>query len=205
MKNKKQKKLRTKRRNKKKAPALPPATTIVRREESIPLAPSGAPAVKETIQNMNKVRRSVVDCLNMDLKRALKRVEMKLQAPLRDWERAELEVDWGTIPGIDKPFLKQPGAEKVCMWLGLRPQFETTEHELPDGHLEVITAVKMFHKKTKELVFEGPACSCSTMESNFRFRFVMIEETETPPNQEEAKRLKQEGKGKWKKASRWIR
>ena len=153
---------------------------------------------------MHKVRRFVLDCLNVDLKREERRVELKVRAPLKPWEIQELEVDWGTIPGLGKPFLKQPGAEKFLLWLGLRPEFEVTEKELPDGHLEVVSAVKILSKRTREKMFDGPACSCSTMESNFRFRFVAIEENETPPTRDEAEELTRKGLGKWKKARRWV-
>jgi hypothetical protein len=182
------------------------SVALLKKDEGMPLAPSSAmPTIQETIRNMHKVRRFVLDCLNVDLKREQKRVELKARAPLKEWEIQELETDWGTIPGLDKPFLKQPGAEKFLLWLGLRPEWEVTEKELPDGHLEVVSAVKVLSKRTKEKVFDGPACSCSTMESNFRFRFVMIEENETPPTREEAEELVRKGLGKWKKARRWVR
>lgn len=39
-------------------------------------------------------------------------------------------VDFGAIPGTDKPTLLKPGAEKLATFFGLAPVFETVEKEL---------------------------------------------------------------------------
>jgi hypothetical protein len=180
-----------------------PQTTALAVVEK-PLAPqivSAVPNVAETIKSLESVRRFVSSCLNTDLNRELGKLRAKgLQG--EDAQKAELalrdkyEIDWGTIPGVDKPFLKQPGAEKVMFWLNLRPKYTTQPLELGSGHLEVVCHVTMYHKKTGEEVFEGPDCSCSTMESNFRYRWA--ESTQHPP-QDEADRLKAAGLGRWKR------
>lgn len=130
--------------------------------------------VKETVEDMERVRRFMSTCLNIELQKWQTRHPYPVQGSeddKKDWEadRKRLEIDWGTIPGVEKPFLMQPGAEKFIFWLELRPKYFNREVELGDGHLEIISHVVFLHKRTKEEVFEGPDCSCSTMEDNFRF------------------------------------
>lgn len=152
------------------------------------------PSVKETIKRLENVRKFVVGCLNQGLKRAEAKAA-KLGTPLTDAERRKLEVDYGTIPGADRPFLKQPGAEKIALWLHVRPEYTKTDVQLPEGHLETLARCRLISVATKDEVFQGPECSCSTMESNFRFRFA---EANIAPAREEVARLVFEGRGKWK-------
>lgn len=164
------------------------------------------PEITQVIENMERVRRFVSKALNVDLQRELaKLAKKKLKPDEHNKEEVALrdrfEVDWGTIPGVDKPFLKQPGAEKFMFWLNLRPKFFPREIDKPDGHLEIVCKVIVYSKKTKEEVFEGPDCSCTTMESNYRFRWA---ERAIKPPQEDADKLKAAGLGKWKKKRVWA-
>ena len=145
-----------------------------------------APNILTTARDMEQVRRFVMRCLNVDYQRLAppikaeiaKILEVTSQRDLNKEERAqvnelkdrltELEVDWGTIPG-SKPFLKQPGAEKFCLWLNLKPKYHRTTNELGNGHVEVVCYVTFHVKTTNEEVFEGPEASCSTMETNYRY------------------------------------
>ena len=81
----------------------------------------------------------------------------------------------------------------------MRPTYpETIERELEGGHLEVIAKCKLLSKATGEEVFSGPSCSCSSMETKFRYRFEKRDPDTIPiPNQDEAKKLKSMGLGKW--------
>ena len=48
------------------------------------------------------------------------------------------DVDYGTIPGTgDKPALLKPGAEKLCLAFGARPEYELVESEI-DHHVEIM-------------------------------------------------------------------
>jgi hypothetical protein len=182
------------------------AMVLAKPKEIAPVQGSIIPHIEATIENLERVRRFVSKALNTDLQRELAKLKAKkdLQPEARVKNEIELrdklEIDWGTIPGVDKPFLKQPGAEKILLWLNLRPEYTTREVELPNGHLEIISSVTFYSKKTGERLFDGPACSCSTMESNFRFRWVK-RETKIP--QEDADKLKAAGLGKWRKEKNW--
>lgn len=154
------------------------------------------PSVKETIERLESVRKFVVSCLNQGLKRAEAKAKKNGQlALLTDAERRKLEIDYGTIPGVDRPFLKQPGAEKIALWLHVRPKYEKADVQLPDGHLETVARCVLHSVATGDEVFQGPECSCSSMESNFRYRFV---EADPQPSREDARKAVFEGRGKWK-------
>ena len=167
------------------------------------MAPSQG--VLETMQSRDKVRRFMSRCLNPDLQAALARLPPGKE--LDKDVRARLEIDWGTIPGVDKPFLMQPGAEKFAFWLGIRPKYITTEHDLGSGHIEVISKCVLYMKKGGDEVFEGPDCSCCTMESNYRYSFAEVEwdEQNPKPAQEVLDEMKQRGEGKWRKKAEWAR
>lgn len=130
--------------------------------------------VQETVTDLERVRRFVSTCLNVDMQKWERKhpyPEAGTNEQIEEWdeERRALQVDWGTIPGVDKPFLMQPGAEKFMFWLELRPHYVNREVELGEHHLEIISHVIFYHKRTKEEVFEGPDCSCTTLEDNFRY------------------------------------
>lgn len=175
---------------------------IAERREPVQIV-SAKPTIQRAIQNMEQVRRFVVKCLNTDLQKRM--AKLKPGEQLNKEERERLEIDWGTIPSVDKPFLKQPGAEKFLLWLNLRPKFHSREADLGNGHMEIVCKVVVHSKKTGEEVFEGPECSCTTMESNYRFRYQERPEDEPPPSKEEAEKLKAAGLGKFRKKPVWAR
>lgn len=157
------------------------------------------PKIRETVENQERIRRFISACLNVDLQAAERRAKQEGKELDKDL-RKRLEIDWGTIPGVDKPFLMQPGAEKILHWLQIRPKFVKQEQDLGDGHLEVICRVVFYSKITGEEVFEGPDCSCSTMETNFRYVWA---EADTMPSDEEKERLKAIKMGKMQKVFEW--
>ena len=50
------------------------------------------------------------------------------QARIATLQRSLLSegTDWGTVPGVNKPFLFKPGAEKLCLFYHLVPEFRST-------------------------------------------------------------------------------
>lgn len=165
------------------------------------------PHIEQTIENLERVRRFVTKALNVDLQKAM--VKLDARKDLNPKQRVDeevalrrrLEIDWGTIPGVDKPFLMQPGAEKFLLWLNLRPRYTVREMEAPGGHLEVVASVTMYSKKTGEEVFQGPDCSCSTMETNFRYVWA---ETVKPPD-DIVDTLKAQRMGRNFKQVKWVK
>lgn len=171
------------------------------------------PSIKETIGKLETVRRFISKGLNQGLQRAEKKAKLAGKT-LTEFERKRLEIDYGTIPGVNKPFLLQPGAEKIAMWLHLRPEYVKVEHTLGEsaGHIEVVARCKLMSTATKEELFQGPECSCSTMESNYRFRWVTAEpqpttawifaEGKVAKARGEGKSVKEYKKNEW--TGRWL-
>ena len=82
------------------------------------------------------------------------------------------EVDYGIIPGTDKPTLLKPGAEKLNFTFRLLPKLEVFDRDLPHGHREYKTITSLYHESG---VFAGQGVGiCSTMESKYRYRWSPI-------------------------------
>ena len=84
-------------------------------------------------------------------------------------------VDYGVIPGTDKPTLLKPGAERLCSALGLAPVFETIdkverwEIEQPLFHYSI--SCRLVHIESGRTVATGSG-SCNSMETKYRWRWL---------------------------------
>ena len=92
-------------------------------------------------------------------------------------------VDYGVIPGTEKPTLLLPGAQKVCAYFGYVPRYATDAviEDWSGSHGEPL----FYYRLTCELEKDGKAVgrglgSCNSWESKYRYRWV---------SQEEAKRF----------------
>ncbi|KKM80003.1 hypothetical protein LCGC14_1344310 [marine sediment metagenome] len=110
--------------------------------------------------------------------------------------------DHAKIKGTPRPTLLQPGAEKVCLYLGVRPHYEIKTCDLGNGHVEYEVTCVLISRKTGEPVSEGVA-SASTMESKHRYRYIP---TTDRPEEDEGKILKAKGLGKYQKDyhDQWV-
>lgn len=88
-------------------------------------------------------------------------------------------VDYGAVPGIDKPFLFKPGAQGLCAFFGYVPSYETidqikdwsgAEHGEPLFYFEFRCTLL----KDSDRVGEGIG-SASSWESKYRYRWVPAE------------------------------
>ena len=93
-------------------------------------------------------------------------------------------VDFGVVPGTDKPTLLKPGGEKLCTFFGLRPTFEIVE-KVEDWTGAQHGGEPFFYYlyrcrlvRRGEVIAEGDG-SCNSMESKYRYRWV--QESEMPP------------------------
>lgn len=90
-------------------------------------------------------------------------------------------IDYGTIPGVDKPALKKPGAEKLCAFFGLTPRFVVVK-EVEDWTGERHAAEPFFYYWYKCQLFRGDALiaegdgSCNSRESKYRYRWVAADQ-----------------------------
>jgi len=132
-------------------------------------------------------------------------------------------IDYDQIPGTNGKSLLQPGAEKIAVWLKVRPYFETVENDLGNGHIEVVVRGHMLPTLVYDLIMQviekggqnieaavnaiiraselsNATASCSTMETNFRYRWAdMRDEDGNPisPNKLEAARKSAINMGRW--------
>lgn len=76
---------------------------------------------------------------------------------------------FGTIPGTKKPSLYKPGAEKLSLVFRLRPEYEVTRFDMPNGHREYEVLCTLYHIPTGQSVGQGVG-SATTMEGKYRYR-----------------------------------
>ena len=86
-------------------------------------------------------------------------------------------VDYGTIPGTQKPTLLKPGMEKLCAFFGFCPEF-VTEVAIEDWTGKDHNREQFFYyrykcllKKNGVVIAEGIG-SCNTWETKYRYRWV---------------------------------
>lgn len=80
------------------------------------------------------------------------------------------KTDYGTIPGTgDKKNLLLPGAQKVCMFFNVRPEYNVERAELGAGHVEYIVKTNLISRVSGLPVGAGVG-SCATMEGKYRYR-----------------------------------
>jgi hypothetical protein len=77
---------------------------------------------------------------------------------------------YGTIPGVEKPSLWKPGAEKLCRLFQLDPQFEDpVERFHEDGHYSATVRCTLWHIPSGMRVASGLG-SCTSRESKYAYR-----------------------------------
>ena len=102
-------------------------------------------------------------------------------------------VDFGTIPGTDKPTLLQPGADKLAMTFRIAHEFSTEDLSTPDCARYRVKCVGR-HQITGVVLGEGMG-ECSGAEEKYRWRRAVCDEEydEAPANLRRIKFAK--GKG----------
>uniref|UniRef100_A0A6M3JB14 Uncharacterized protein n=1 Tax=viral metagenome TaxID=1070528 RepID=A0A6M3JB14_9ZZZZ len=100
-----------------------------------------------------------------------------------EWVNTQLKsgVDYGTIPGTDKPTLLKPGAEKIAQLYGCAPKAEVTlrQQDAATGYLYVEVRCDLVNIQTGQIVATGLGC-CSSFESKYRWRWEWWN-SQTPP------------------------
>ena len=100
------------------------------------------------------------------------------------WVNTQLKagIDYGNIPGVDKPTLFKPGAEKIAQLYGCSPLAEITrrDQDPTTGYLYVEVTVRLVANETGNVVATGIG-ACSSYESRYRWRW---EYTNTKPEED---------------------
>jgi hypothetical protein len=79
------------------------------------------------------------------------------------------DVDYGVVPGTNKPALFKPGAEKLSVLFQLDIQPRSTKTFGPGEHLTVETSATVFHAPTGARMGYGEGL-CTTRERKYRWR-----------------------------------
>ncbi|MGI2294137.1 hypothetical protein [Paenibacillus sp. GXUN7292] len=108
-----------------------------------------------------------------DLRRKLDAMKQKLNLT-REFFREVMQpgVDYGIIPGTDKPTLYKPGAEGLCEFYNLAPtiggKVEDKNHET--GYYSVDITIRLIHRNTGSIIAEGVG-HANTYENRYRWRW----------------------------------
>lgn len=78
-------------------------------------------------------------------------------------------VDYGVIPGTDKPALFKPGAEKLSVLFQLDVQLENEKQWGPGDHLTVLSRATVYHAPTGARLGFGEGL-CTTREKRYAYR-----------------------------------
>ena len=81
----------------------------------------------------------------------------------------EKDVDYGVIPGTNKPALYKPGAEKLSVLFQLDVQLTNEKLWGPDDHLTVMSKATAYHAPTGTRLGFGEGM-CSTREKKYAYR-----------------------------------
>ncbi len=91
-----------------------------------------------------------------------------------DWVNSQLHggVDFGKVPGTDKPTLLKPGAEKIAQFYGCAVLLEAIERErdMQTGFFYIEYLAKLVSIQTGQIVATGVG-ACSSYESKYRWRW----------------------------------
>ena len=82
-----------------------------------------------------------------------------------------VDLDYGIIPGTQKPTLLKPGAEKIAKLLGLSDQYEIMDkaEDWNQPLFRYLIKCRLIHLATGSVISEGLG-ECNSMESKYRWR-----------------------------------
>ena len=88
-------------------------------------------------------------------------------------EVMEEGVDYGIIPGTDKPTLFKPGAEGLLEFYGFAPTIKNVQEtkDFDTGFLRVVVTIALIQRGTGEVVAEGIG-ECNTREARYFYRWM---------------------------------
>ena len=113
------------------------------------------------------------------------------------------KLDYGTIPGINKPSLFKPGAEKLRFVYGLGVELaivDKIEEFNSDPAFFDYTYRATVTSKTGQILAQCDA-NCNSHEPKWRYTWM---DAEKPDNKADENKMKAERKGKWQKGgSKW--
>lgn len=119
------------------------------------------PVVAEPTRSTALVARDEIDV--SELVQQSKVIEEAMRLAMTDG------IHYGRIPGVNKPTLLKPGAEKLLVLFRLAPEYDTEKIWHEDGHLTVMAKCSLRHIPTGLKIAEGEGL-CTTRESRYAWR-----------------------------------
>lgn len=108
-------------------------------------------------------------------------------------EVLEREIDWGTIPGVQQPFLWDSGAAKIMAAFNCYPEYKVIDATIRTPHIRYTVTSQLINRQSHEVVATGIGAA-STKEVKHRYRWVEDPELEGISR----KGLKQRQDGKYR-------
>lgn len=147
------------------------------------------------------VYRQEEDAITLDVPSLKKKLKAIHDFQILCREHLHEGIDFGTIPGTQKPTLYKPGAEKITKLLGLADTFETEDQKLdfktPFFSFDI--KCRLVSLKTGVVVSEGVG-HANSMESRWRYRWLWENKLSLDQAKDKAslKQKKVQGRdGKW--------
>ena len=131
-------------------------------------APADAPGLEQRAAELSAqmVRQPSAETPEITAAELGKRMEL-----IREVKRTQMRegIDYGTVPGTDKPGLFKPGAEKLAVLFRLDVQPRNEPIWGPGEHLTVISRATVYHVPTGARLGYGEGI-CSSRERNRAYR-----------------------------------
>lgn len=108
-------------------------------------------------------------------------------------EVLEKEIDWGTIPGVQQPFLWDSGAAKIMAAFNCYPEYKVIDATIRTPHIRYTVTSQLVNRQSHEVVATGIGAA-STKEVKHRYRWTEDPEIEGISR----KGLKQRKDGKYR-------
>jgi hypothetical protein len=174
---------------------------VVKKEEQ-PSANSTAPMARESAStNSRHQRQDIVKCPGTEIVLAAARpaelsakdniylpamsmeVALARRSAIVEFTRRIMvkDQDFGEIPGTHKPTLLKPGAEKLCNFFGLEPEFTPIVEDIDWTGAQHSGEVFCYARYRCRLLREGRVVgvgegSCNSWEAKYRYRWVAEEQ-----------------------------
>src|SRR6266542_2581261 len=101
----------------------------------------------------------------------------KIQSIVRDVMKPD--VDYGVIPGTERPTLFKSGGEVLAQTFQFSPRYEIRRYEFEEGHVDFEVICRLHYIPTDQVISEGIG-SCTTLEPKFCYRRGEPESTGNP-------------------------
>ncbi|MGO4498843.1 hypothetical protein AB4114_23450 [Paenibacillus sp. 2RAB27] len=134
-----------------------------------------------------------------DLRKKLADMKQKLNLTKEFFREVMQEgVDYGIIPGTDKPTLLKPGAEGLCEFYNFAPTIasKVEDKNFETGFYGVDITIRLIHRGSGAIIGEGVG-HANTFESRYRWRWVS--EKDLPKGVDKEDLVSKERTGKYGK------